>query len=143
VPVQAIPEERERIEVVPEPVVAPASPIAARTSSIPRQPATHAAGGSASAAGMASAAEATGAQRNVPAAPPPPPPAPSRQAPAASAVDAAAVEPQTEPAPATGAVRRPTPPSHDLPEQLSLAEKLGLRAPGHSGDSEQNVGPVK
>jgi cell division transport system ATP-binding protein len=147
VPVQAIPVERERIEVVPEPVVAPASPIAARTSSIPRQPATHAAAASAApAGGMASTTEATHVQRGAPSAPPPPPPAPARQAPvapAAPAVDAAAREPQGEPAPATGAVRRPTPPSHDLPEQLSLAEKLGLRAPGHSGDSEQNVGPVK
>jgi cell division transport system ATP-binding protein len=34
---------------------------------------------------------------------------------------------------------------HDVPEQLTLAEKLGLRAPGERPDpaGEQNVGPTR
>ena len=34
---------------------------------------------------------------------------------------------------------------HDVPEQLTLAEKLGLRAPGEKTDQsgEQNVGPTR
>jgi cell division transport system ATP-binding protein len=40
---------------------------------------------------------------------------------------------------------RPRLTDHELPEQLSLAEKLGLRAPGGNDDDlgEQNVGPTK
>jgi cell division transport system ATP-binding protein len=34
---------------------------------------------------------------------------------------------------------------HEAPEQLTLAEKLGLRAPGEKPDQtgEQNVGPTR
>ena len=48
-------------------------------------------------------------------------------------------------APPTQPVIRPRLTDHELPEQLSLAEKLGLRAPGgNDGDpDEQNVGPTK
>jgi len=47
----------------------------------------------------------------------------------------------------TGAMTRPVLPvtQHDAPEQLTLAEKLGLRAPGEKPDptGEQNVGPTR
>ena len=48
-------------------------------------------------------------------------------------------------APPTQPLIRPRLTDHELPEQLSLAEKLGLRAPGGSDDDpgEQNVGPTK
>ncbi len=48
-------------------------------------------------------------------------------------------------APPTQPVMRPRLTDHELPEQLSLAEKLGLRAPGGNDDDlgEQNVGPTK
>lgn len=48
-------------------------------------------------------------------------------------------------APPTQPVMRPRLTDHELPEQLSLAEKLGLRAPGGHDDDlgEQNVGPTK
>ena len=47
-------------------------------------------------------------------------------------------------APPTQPVIRPRATDHELPEQLSLAEKLGLRAPGGDDDlGEQNVGPTK
>ena len=47
-------------------------------------------------------------------------------------------------APPTQPVIRPRLTDHELPEQLSLAEKLGLRAPGRDEDpGEQNVGPTK
>jgi cell division ATP-binding protein FtsE len=48
--------------------------------------------------------------------------------------------------PPTQPILRPRPLSdEELPEQLTLAEKLGLRAPHsrHDDDGEQNVGPVK
>jgi cell division transport system ATP-binding protein len=47
----------------------------------------------------------------------------------------------------SGAMTRPVIPvtQHDAPEQLTLAEKLGLRAPGEKPDptGEQNVGPTR
>jgi cell division transport system ATP-binding protein len=48
-------------------------------------------------------------------------------------------------APPTQPVIRPRVTDQELPEQLSLAEKLGLRAPGRDDDEpgEQNVGPTK
>ncbi|KFF60296.1 ABC transporter ATP-binding protein [Cryobacterium sp. MLB-32] len=61
-------------------------------------------------------------------------------------------EPQAEPEPdevADGGptMTRPVLPvtQHDAPEQLTLAEKLGLRAPGENPDQtgEQNVGPTR
>ncbi|TFC00779.1 cell division ATP-binding protein FtsE [Cryobacterium adonitolivorans] len=49
--------------------------------------------------------------------------------------------------PPTSTMSRPAIPvtQHDEPEQLTLAEKLGLRAPGEKADptSEQNVGPTR
>ena len=49
--------------------------------------------------------------------------------------------------PAASTMSRPVLPvtQHDEPEQLTLAEKLGLRAPGEKPDptSEQNVGPTR
>jgi cell division transport system ATP-binding protein len=52
--------------------------------------------------------------------------------------------PEAEPAPA---MVRPVLPvtQHEAPEQLTLAEKLGLRAPGEKPDQtgEQNVGPTR
>jgi cell division transport system ATP-binding protein len=49
--------------------------------------------------------------------------------------------------PATTTMSRPVIPvtQHDEPEQLTLAEKLGLRAPGEKPDptTEQNVGPTR
>jgi len=47
--------------------------------------------------------------------------------------------------PPTTTMTRPAIPvtQHDEPEQLTLAEKLGLRAPGEKPDSEQNVGPTR
>lgn len=69
---------------------------------------------------------------------------------AAAAVTAAAhavPAPAPEPPTTTSSLTRPLLPvtKHDIPEQLSLAEKLGLRAPGENpNDSgEQNVGPTK
>ena len=66
---------------------------------------------------------------------------------------AVAVEPEAEPEPeaavepSTATMSRPVLPvtQHDEPEQLTLAEKLGLRAPGEKPDptSEQNVGPTR
>lgn len=51
------------------------------------------------------------------------------------------------PEPATSTMSRPQLPvtQHDEPEQLTLAEKLGLRAPGEKPDptTEQNVGPTR
>ncbi|MBX0299607.1 cell division ATP-binding protein FtsE [Cryobacterium sp. 1639] len=51
------------------------------------------------------------------------------------------------PEPATTTMSRPQLPvtQHDEPEQLTLAEKLGLRAPGEKPDptTEQNVGPTR
>ena len=59
-------------------------------------------------------------------------------------------EPRSDVQPPTDAVRtmgRPVLPvtQHDVPEQLTLAEKLGLRAPGEKPDhtGEQNVGPTR
>lgn len=56
---------------------------------------------------------------------------------------AAAEAPTEEPSATT--MSRPVIPvtQHDEPEQLTLAEKLGLRAPGEKPDSEQNVGPTR
>ncbi|MCU1445920.1 cell division ATP-binding protein FtsE [Cryobacterium sp.] len=49
--------------------------------------------------------------------------------------------------PSTATMSRPAIPvtQHDEPEQLTLAEKLGLRAPGEKPDptTEQNVGPTR
>ncbi len=57
-------------------------------------------------------------------------------------------EPEAEAATDAGrAMTRPVLPvtQHDAPEQLTLAEKLGLRAPGEKPDAaeEQNVGPTR
>jgi cell division ATP-binding protein FtsE len=54
-------------------------------------------------------------------------------------------EPQAAPAATAPEPDSATTIPDDLPEQLSLAEKLGLRAPGSTDDliGEQNVGPVK
>ena len=73
--------------------------------------------------------------------------------------DGSAEEPEAETEPETDAVAdapmsdlsramtRPVVPitQHDVPEQLTLAEKLGLRAPGEKPDQtgEQNVGPTR
>lgn len=58
-----------------------------------------------------------------------------------------AVEPETPVETATATLTRPVLPvtQHDEPEQLTLAEKLGLRAPGEQPDPtvEQNVGPTR
>jgi cell division transport system ATP-binding protein len=66
---------------------------------------------------------------------------------AAQAVPVSPPAPVVEPAPLTGSMIRPLMPTgaHDIPEQLGLAEKLGLRGPGeHPNDSgEQKVGPTK
>jgi len=66
------------------------------------------------------------------------PPAPSRFAPAVPELE----EPEAAPV-----MARPVLPvtQHDAPEQLTLAEKLGLRAPGENPDQtgEQNVGPTR
>ena len=64
----------------------------------------------------------------------------------ASICSAVASEPlQFEPPAST--MSRPVIPvtQHDEPEQLTLAEKLGLRAPGEKPDPtiEQNVGPTR
>jgi cell division transport system ATP-binding protein len=53
-------------------------------------------------------------------------------------------ETRTEEPPTTTMTRPAIPVTqHDEPEQLTLAEKLGLRAPGEKPDSEQNVGPTR
>jgi cell division transport system ATP-binding protein len=75
--------------------------------------------------------------------------------------DASSAAPEREPEPETEtdvvadapttdlgrAMTRPVLPitQHDVPEQLTLAEKLGLRAPGEKPDQsgEQNVGPTR
>ena len=62
--------------------------------------------------------------------------------------DADQAEPDQPPVePPTSTMSRPVLPvtQHDEPEQLTLAEKLGLRAPGEKADptSEQNVGPTR
>lgn len=71
---------------------------------------------------------------------------------AAAAVTAAAqaapiTPPAPDPAPTTGNMIRPLLPvtKHDVPEQLGLAEKLGLRAAGDNPNAtgEQEVGPSK
>jgi len=88
-----------------------------------------------------------------------PPAPPRREAPpvAATAKDTGMpvphVEAETESedvqddAAATATIAKPVPSvtQHDAPEQLTLAEKLGLRAPGEKPDptTEQNVGPTK
>ncbi|MCY7287959.1 MAG: cell division ATP-binding protein FtsE [Cryobacterium sp.] len=58
--------------------------------------------------------------------------------------DAVADAPMTD---LSRAMTRPDVPiiQHDVPEQLTLAEKLGLRAPGEKPDQsgEQNVGPTR
>ena len=60
---------------------------------------------------------------------------------------AEAVEPETPVETLTATLTRPVLPvtQHDEPEQLTLAEKLGLRAPGEKPDPtvEQNVGPTR
>ncbi|MDJ0337398.1 cell division ATP-binding protein FtsE [Cryobacterium sp. PH31-O1] len=85
-------------------------------------------------------------------------PAPEASAPEASAHETAAYEapataslaaPPVEAAPATPVPPMTRPvlpvPPNDDPEQLTLAEKLGLRAPGEKPDQtgEQNVGPTR
>jgi cell division transport system ATP-binding protein len=92
------------------------------------------------------------AQLAQPAARAPEPTAPTAEPVPTTAADSgmpiAAVEP-TEPAPAAPvpAMARPVVPAaqHDVTEQLTLAEKLGLRAPGERPDQtgEQNVGPTR
>ncbi|MDH6236253.1 cell division ATP-binding protein FtsE [Cryobacterium sp. CG_9.6] len=80
--------------------------------------------------------------------PPAPPVTPAPTAPTAPtalpAPPAAATEPQDD---AAAPMTRPILPvtQHDAPEQLTLAEKLGLRAPGEKPDQtgEQNVGPTR
>ncbi|TFB69048.1 cell division ATP-binding protein FtsE, partial [Cryobacterium glaciale] len=73
---------------------------------------------------------------------------PVAPAPAASPAAAPAASP-IEAAPATPVppMTRPVLPvaANDDPEQLTLAEKLGLRAPGEKPDQtgEQNVGPTR
>ena len=64
-------------------------------------------------------------------------PAPVAGAPSPVPADAAPVSPMTRPVLPVAA--------HDDPEQLTLAEKLGLRAPGEKPDQtgEQNVGPTR
>jgi cell division transport system ATP-binding protein len=116
------PEQRRPavVDVEPEATPAPAAVIAARTASVPRQAPSHTA---------SMPVVSHGAQRDVP-----------RTAPPQS--------PPVDGAPAAGSAERQTPsatPNDDLPDQLSLAEKLGLRAPGSTDDliGEQNVGPVK
>ncbi|MDQ1584634.1 MAG: cell division transport system ATP-binding protein [Microbacteriaceae bacterium] len=111
---------------------AAAPPVPAPTRSVPETPAT-------------AAPVAPEQPAREPAAADPAAPADAAQTP---------VEPTTETArlsahfaaPATQPVIRTQPlPDEDLPEQLGLAEKLGLRAPGDDQDitGEQNVGPTK
>ncbi|WP_308465268.1 cell division ATP-binding protein FtsE [Rathayibacter soli] len=72
-------------------------------------------------------------------APAPPP----QKEPAPEPLPAMPTAPATSAAPPVSAQDLQT--ADALPEQLSLAERLGLRAPGQSDDlaDEQNVGPVK
>ncbi|TFD77699.1 cell division ATP-binding protein FtsE [Cryobacterium fucosi] len=82
-------------------------------------------------------------------------PAPTRagrEQAAVIAADTGMPLPHVEPDPAPSAdsgrpMARPALPvtQHDVPEQLTLAEKLGLRAPGEKTDQsgEQNVGPTR
>jgi cell division transport system ATP-binding protein len=101
----------------------------------------------AAAAVAAAAAPVAGAPINaVPAAPAPINAAPVAAVPAAvSTPDAAPVAavPATPVPPMTRPVLPVAP--DDAPEQLTLAEKLGLRAPGEKPDhtGEQNVGPTR
>ncbi|MGO4692366.1 cell division ATP-binding protein FtsE [Glaciibacter sp. 2TAF33] len=74
-----------------------------------------------------------------------------RTTPFTSAIPVAApdnlVDDDSAPAETAAPMTRPVLPvtHHDVPEQLTLAEKLGLRAPGERPDpaSEQNVGPTR
>jgi len=124
VPVVQKKKAQEPVTTDPAAEPAPAAAIAARTASIPRQAPSHTASIPVVRPVPTSAAEPASTPDPQPAEPPraAEPPAPE--------------EPASEPA-AAG--------HDDLPEQLSLAEKLGLRAPGSSDDAtgEQNVGPVK
>ena len=76
-------------------------------------------------------------------------PPPAAPAPLVEAAAAVTPQPDAEPPvePPTSTMSRPVLPvtQHDEPEQLTLAEKLGLRAPGEKPDptSEQNVGPTR
>jgi cell division transport system ATP-binding protein len=67
--------------------------------------------------------------------------------PVAEEPDEAEAQPETPVEPPTSTMSRPVLPvtQHDEPEQLTLAEKLGLRAPGEKPDPtvEQNVGPTR
>jgi cell division transport system ATP-binding protein len=75
----------------------------------------------------------------------PEPLAVARTEPAETRADEVAKAPVEEPP--TTTMSRPAIPvtQHDEPEQLTLAEKLGLRAPGEKPDptTEQNVGPTR
>ena len=92
-------------------------------------------------------------QNAVPATPPAPfaPAVPAAPAPLAPPVAESPAEveaqPETPVEPPTSTMSRPALPvtQHDEPEQLTLAEKLGLRAPGEKPDPtvEQNVGPTR
>ncbi|PJJ62385.1 cell division ATP-binding protein FtsE [Compostimonas suwonensis] len=87
-------------------------------------------------------------QRFVPAPPPQPTPPPAPTMPVQRpilpppAAPLAAPPPPAAP-PSTQSI--PVVDDEDVPEQLSLAEKLGLRAPGENHDQtgEQNVGPTR
>ena len=74
---------------------------------------------------------------------PVPPVTPDAAAPAPAPV----VTPTVENGPPLPPMTRPVLPlaADDAPEQLTLAEKLGLRAPGERPDQtgEQNVGPTR
>jgi len=153
VPVVQPEEPRERVEAArPAAEQAPGSVIAARTASIPRQAPSHTASNPVVRTGQP-------AGQTAPAVPATAPESgtPERHTPASGASGARAAEPRASDTQASEpqasepqaseppAVEKATDASDDLPEQLSLAEKLGLRAPGSSDDAigEQNVGPVK
>jgi cell division transport system ATP-binding protein len=124
-----------------DPAAAPAAPVR------PTEPApvTRAA----QRAAMAAAAAPHAEPAPQPAAPEPAPTEPATSE-SAAAERAQAERAQSEPAaeePPTTTMSRPAIPvtQHDEPEQLTLAEKLGLRAPGEKPDptTEQNVGPTR
>ena len=133
--VPAVPAVPAFATAVPDPRTAPATPPQPTVDPAPAAPAVPAA--------AEPAAEPLAAQPSTPApavaeptVEPLPTPTPA-VAPFAPPVAAPTVPPMTRPVIAAS--------QHDEPDQLTLAEKLGLRAPGETPDQtgEQNVGPTR